>query len=130
MTDKGTVLVTGGAGFIGSHVAQQLLERGWRVRILDNFYRPDQNRLAELEGHERFEIVEGDVRYRAVVDKAMQGVDRVVHLAALAINKSVAAPTESFDVNLMGTQHVSESACEMEKASTDSCSLRSASGLR
>jgi UDP-glucose 4-epimerase len=112
MTDKGTVLVTGGAGFIGSHVAQQLLQRGWRVRILDNFYRPDQNRLAELEGHDRFEIVEGDVRYRAVVDHAMRGADRVIHLAALAINKSVAAPTESFDVNLMGTQHVAESACD------------------
>ena len=42
----------------------------------------------------------------------MSGVDRVVHLAALAINKSVAAPTESFDVNLMGTQHVAEAACE------------------
>jgi len=104
--------VTGGAGFIGSHVAQQLLQRGWRVRVLDNFYRPDHNRLADLQGHQHFEIVEGDVRYRAVVDRAMKGADRVVHLAALAINKSVAAPTESFDVNLMGTQHVVESACE------------------
>lgn len=112
MTDNGTVLVTGGAGFIGSHLTVQLLQRGWRVRIFDNFYRPDQRRVAELVGHDRLEIVEGDVRYRALVDRAMRGVDRVVHLAALAINKSVAAPTESFDVNLMGTQHVAESACE------------------
>jgi UDP-glucose 4-epimerase len=68
--------------------------------------------LVDLQDHERIEIVEGDVRYRALVDRAMRGVDRVVHLAALAINKSVAAPTESFDVNLMGTQHVAEAACE------------------
>lgn len=112
MNDRGKVLITGGAGFIGSHLARQLLERGWKVRIFDNFYRPDEDRLAELRGHEHLEIVEGDVRYRALVDRAMKGVDRVVHLAALAINKSVAAPTESFDVNLMGTQHVVESACE------------------
>ena len=112
MTENGTVLVTGGAGFIGSHLTAQLLQRGWRVRIFDNFYRPDQRRVAELAGHDRLEIVEGDVRYRAAVERAMSGVDRVVHLAALAINKSVAAPTESFDVNLMGTQHVAESACE------------------
>jgi UDP-glucose 4-epimerase len=112
MIGRGTVLVTGGAGFIGSHLAAQLLQRGWRVRVFDNFYRPDQSRLAELAGNEGLDIVEGDVRYRSVVDRAMRGADRVVHLAALAINKSVAAPTESFDVNLMGTQHVAEAACD------------------
>ena len=82
------------------------------MRVFDNFYRPDQDRLAALSGEAHFEVVEGDVRYRAMVDRAMKGVDRVVHLAALAINKSIAAPTESFDVNLLGTQHVVESACE------------------
>ena len=111
MNDDQLVLITGGAGFIGSHVARRLLDRGRRVRIFDNFYRPDVDRLAELRSHPRLEVVEGDVRYRALVDPAMRGADRVVHLAALAINKSVAAPTESFDVNLMGTQHVVESAC-------------------
>src|SRR5690349_8910421 len=112
MTTKGTVLVTGGAGFIGSHLTLQLVQRGWRVRIFDNFYRPDESRRAELVADDRVEIVEGDVRYRSLVDRAMQGVDRVVHLAALAINKSVAAPAESLDVNLMGTYHVAESACD------------------
>jgi UDP-glucose 4-epimerase len=111
MTAQRSVLVTGGAGFIGSHLTARLLGRGWRVRILDNFYRPDETRMAELVADDRVEIVEGDVRYRAVVDRAIHGVDAVVHLAALAINKSVASPSESLDVNLMGTYHVAESAC-------------------
>jgi UDP-glucose 4-epimerase len=112
MGEAKTVLVTGGAGFIGTIVTRQLLERGWRVRILDNFYRPDRTRLDALRSAAALEIIEGDVRYRAAVDRAMAGVDRVVHLAALCINKSIADPTESFEVNLLGSQHVFESAAE------------------
>lgn len=106
------MLVTGGAGFIGSIVCRRLLESGSSVRILDNFYHPDRERLDQISGHERIEIMEGDVRYRAAVDRAMRGVDRVAHLAALSTNKSVSDPSESFDVNLMGSQHVFASAGE------------------
>jgi UDP-glucose 4-epimerase len=56
------------------------------------------------------DFVEGDVRYANVVDRAMQGVDAVVHLAAVCINKSVSEPTESLDVNLLGTQNVIDAA--------------------
>ncbi len=110
MPEKGTVLVTGGAGFIGSIVCRQLIERGWRVRIFDNFYRPDRARLEAIEGHPALEVVEGDVRYREAVDRAMSGVDRVVHLAAICINKSRSSPTVSLEINLMGTEHVVASA--------------------
>jgi UDP-glucose 4-epimerase len=105
-----TVLVTGGAGFIGTRLNARLLDRGYRVRIFDNFYRADRAVLSDLLASDRVELVEGDVRYRAAVDRAMQGVDRVVHLAALCINKSQADPEESLEVNLAGSENVFASA--------------------
>lgn len=105
-----TVLVTGGLGYIGSRTVPQLLERGWRVRILDNQYRCDPavaERLARTDG---VDVIEGDVRYRGSVDKATRGVEAVIHLAAMCLNKSISDPAESLDVNLAGTQQVIESA--------------------
>lgn len=107
-----TVLVTGGLGYIGSHVVPALLDRGWRVRILDNRYRNDPAVAEELAAMDDVEVVEGDVRYRYVVDRCMNGVEAVVHLSAVCINKSISDGTESLDVNLMGTQHVMESAAQ------------------
>ena len=105
-----TVLVTGGLGYIGGHVVPDLLDRGWRVRILDNYYRSDPSAVARLTGAPGVEIIEGDVRYLNAVERAMRGSEAVVHLAAVCINKSIAEPTESLDVNLMGSQNVFESA--------------------
>ncbi|GAB4046352.1 NAD-dependent epimerase/dehydratase family protein [Catellatospora paridis] len=105
-----TVLVTGGLGYIGSHVTHDLLARGWRVRILDNYYRCDRAVAASLAKLDDVEVIEGDVRYANAVESAMQGVEAVVHLAAVCINKSVSDPTESLDVNLLGTQNVFDSA--------------------
>jgi len=107
---ESTVLVTGGLGYIGSYVVTRLVDAGWKVRIADNRYRSDpavEARLAQLDG---VEIHEVDVRYRGAVDRVMQGCEAVVHFAAVCLNKSISDPTESFDVNLMGTQHVVESA--------------------
>ena len=111
-TPKARILVTGGAGFIGTVLTRQLLDRGWGVRIFDNFSRPDRARLDALCGHDRLDVVQGDVRDRCSVDRAMAGVDLVAHLAAQCLNKSLADPCESFDVNLMGSHHVFESAAE------------------
>src|SRR4051794_41344222 len=81
MTD--TVLITGGAGFIGSHTARHLLELGYRVRALDSLdpqVHPARERPAYLEDDVDLRI--GDVRDRTAVDAALAGVDHVIHLAA------------------------------------------------
>ena len=107
---ESTVLVTGGLGFIGGFVVPDLLARGWRVRILDNRYRCDPAVAASLQTLEAVEVMEGDVRYANVVESAMRGAEAVVHLAAVCMNKSISDPTESLDVNLLGTQNVFDAA--------------------
>jgi UDP-glucose 4-epimerase len=101
-----TVLVTGGLGFIGGYVVPDLLDRGWRVRILDNLYRSDPAVVDALRAHEGVDVIQGDVRDISVVDDAVKGTRAVVHLAALCMNKSIADPAESLEVNLIGTQNV------------------------
>jgi UDP-glucose 4-epimerase len=107
---QSTVLVTGGLGYIGSHVVPDLLSRGWRVRILDNYYRSDRTVAASLKAMDNVEVIEGDVRYANAVEGAMRGVEAVVHLAAVCLNKSISDPTESLDINLLGTQNVLDAA--------------------
>jgi UDP-glucose 4-epimerase len=107
---ESTVLVTGGLGFIGGNVVPDLLSRGWRVRILDNFYRCDPAVVSALRAREGVEVIEGDIRYANVVENAVRGAEAVVHLAALCMNKSISDPTESLDVNLLGSQNVFDAA--------------------
>ncbi|MCE9644870.1 MAG: SDR family NAD(P)-dependent oxidoreductase [Chloroflexi bacterium] len=93
-------LVTGGAGFIGSHIAGTLLKQGVHVRILDNF---SSGRYANLKGFE-VEIVEGDLRDASRVREAVQGVDVIFHEAAfVSVPESMEKPQECFDVNVTGT---------------------------
>jgi UDP-glucuronate 4-epimerase len=107
-----TVLITGGAGFIGSHLGARLLQEGCSVRVLDNldpFYDPalKRNNLALLAtaGGRRFQFVEGDIRDPAACREALQGADAVVHLAALAgVRPSIQDPVRYCDVNVTGTQ--------------------------
>jgi len=104
------VLVTGGLGYIGSHVVHDLVARGWRVRVLDNRYRSNPQVAAQVAALPGVEVIEGDVRYAHMVEAAVRGVEAIVHLAAVCMNKSIADPTESLDVNLMGTQNVLDAA--------------------
>jgi UDP-glucuronate 4-epimerase len=107
------VVVTGAAGFIGSHLCQRLLARGDRVVGLDNFDafypRPVKERnLVPARGHSGFSLVEGDVRDDAAVERALaaagSGVDAVVHLAALAgVRPSLVQSERFYDVNVMGS---------------------------
>jgi len=106
------ILVTGGAGFIGSHVVRALLGRGVEVCVLDNldpFYDPriKRRRLDELasEGGDRFTFHEGDLRDTSACAGAAEGVDGVIHLAALAgVRPSIQDPVRYMDVNVTGTQ--------------------------
>ncbi|MBP9027377.1 MAG: SDR family NAD(P)-dependent oxidoreductase, partial [Phycisphaerae bacterium] len=97
-----TYLVTGGAGFIGSHVVRGLLKRGAAVRVLDNLSTGKRANLAEVERD--IELVEGDIRDQETVKRCMKGVAGVLHLAARAsVPRSVAHPFEANDVNVTGT---------------------------
>jgi nucleoside-diphosphate-sugar epimerase len=105
-------LVTGGAGFIGSHLVEALLRRGEAVVVLDNFATGRRENLdAALEarrpGAPEPIVVEGDVREPAVVRQAMSGVTHVLHQAALAsVPRSIAEPVASHEVNATGTLHL------------------------
>jgi nucleoside-diphosphate-sugar epimerase len=95
-------LVTGGAGFIGSHIAEKLVEEGHDVRVFDNFSTGKRDNVAPFAG--RCAIVEGDVRDAGAVDEAVRGVDLVIHQAALAsVPRSINDPVSTNEVNVEGT---------------------------
>ena len=102
------VLITGGAGFIGSHTADALLSQGFAVRVLDNFSNGKHANLdASALANGRLALVEGDMRDAAVTDAAVNGVDAVLHLAAqVSVPRSVADPVESSTHNIAGFLNV------------------------
>ncbi|MBI4386153.1 MAG: SDR family oxidoreductase [Elusimicrobia bacterium] len=98
-------LVTGGAGFIGSHIAEALLRRGKRVRILDNFSTGKREHIDSFR--DKLEIVTGDLADLSVCRRSVQDVDFVIHQAAIrSVPKSVDNPTASHDANATGTLHM------------------------
>lgn len=97
-----TFLVTGGAGFIGSHIATALVKRGDQVRVLDNLLTGHKSNLEHLKG--KVDFIEGDVADATAVAKAVAGVDCIFHEAALAsVPRSVAAPLDTNSVCVTGT---------------------------
>ncbi|PYN36358.1 MAG: LPS biosynthesis protein WbpP [Candidatus Rokuibacteriota bacterium] len=105
-------LVTGGAGFIGSHLVERLLADGARVRVLDNFSTGARSNLpfAKAFGR-RLEVVRGDIRQRGVVERATRGVRVVFHQAAMrSVPRSVKDPLGANANNVTGTLHVLEAA--------------------
>lgn len=107
-----TVLITGGAGFIGTNLANRFASAGHRVRIFDNLNRVgvEQNLQWLLEGHsDRIEFHHEDVRDLAAVKNAVSGVQIVYHLAAqVAVTTSLINPVEDFEINTRGTLNVLE----------------------
>jgi len=100
-------LITGGAGFIGSHIAQTLLARGETVRILDNFSTGKRENIEVLTkqfGPKQLEILEGDVRDASRVKEAVAGIEIIFHEAAfVSVPQSMDEPQNCFDVNITGT---------------------------
>lgn len=100
----GKVLVTGGAGFIGSHIVDGLLDDGIKVRVIDDLSTGDKSNIKQHENNSDFEFVHGDIRDFDAVKKVVTGVDAVVHEAALvSVTKSVENPLLSNHINVIGS---------------------------
>jgi UDP-glucose 4-epimerase len=101
------VLITGGAGFIGSHLAERFLAAGDRVRVIDNLTTGRHENLAGLEGYSDLEVVTGDITDEALVDRLVQESDVVFHLAAaVGVKLILADAIGSFRTNVIGTENV------------------------
>jgi len=111
MSDK-KVFFTGGAGFIGMHVIPILLDRGYSVRIYDNMGRGDREQVNELLKTGKVELIEKDVRYGGGVREAIRGCTHAIHFATVSINKSIADPHESIDINMTGNHNVFAAAAD------------------
>jgi len=108
------VFITGGAGFIGSHLADALVARGDAVTILDNMSTGSASNIAHLEG--KVEIIKGDIRDVATVEKAMTIADLVLHMAAaLGVNTILESPIESVATNFTGSEVVLQAATKLGK---------------
>ena len=105
------LLITGGAGFIGSHLCDFFVARGERVVCLDNFFTGSITNIRHLLDKRNFKIIKGDVRDRELLDKQTRDVDAILHLAAqIHVDRSYIEPELTWDVNVRGTQNVLESA--------------------
>ncbi|MFH1422088.1 MAG: SDR family oxidoreductase [Planctomycetota bacterium] len=104
-------LVTGGAGFIGSHIVELLLQKGHEVCVFDNFSSGKEENLSFADN--KIKIIKADVRDSRSLAQATKGMDYIVHEAALpSVSKSVEAPVTSTEINLMGTLNVLAAAKE------------------
>ena len=105
------VVITGGAGFIGSHIADQILAAGAaQVVVIDDLVRGSRENLASALATGRTTLVEGDIRDRALVHRLTAGADIVFHQAALRITHCAAEPQRAVEVMIAGTQHVLDAA--------------------
>jgi len=110
-------LITGGAGFIGSNIAEQLIKQGNFVRVLDNFCSGKEENLEFVKGlgHDKFELIKGDIRDKAACEQACMGMDYVLHQAGLrSVPKSLEDPESYNDVNINGTLFLLQ-ACAKQK---------------
>ena len=108
------VLITGGAGFIGSHLADHYVAKGDRVAILDNFSTGSKENITHLAG--KIQTTDGDIRNVDLVEKLTQDVDLVLHMAAaLGVNTILESPLESMSTNITGSEVVLNAAAKFNK---------------
>ena len=111
MTDKPISIVTGGAGFIGSHMVDLLIDRGHRVRVIDDFRGGHEKNLIHLAGSPDLQVARKDIRDIEADDPLFNGVTWVFHFAGIGdIVPSIQAPADYMDVNVQGTVKVLEAA--------------------
>ena len=104
-------LITGGAGFIGSHLSESLIRRGDSVLILDNLTTGNVSNITELLANTNFQMIEGSILDRPLVNQAVQSCDHVLHLAAaVGVFNIVNKPIESLNINIKGTENILEAA--------------------
>lgn len=109
---NGKLLITGGAGFIGTHLAERLVPKT-KLVLFDNMRRDSLSHVPELKEHRNVSFLNGDVLDRKSVDKALSGVSAVVHLAAIAgVSSYYERPLETLRVNLLGTVNLLEASAE------------------
>ena len=100
-------LITGGAGFIGSHLCERILNMGHFVVCLDNFYNGNLNNIRGLFNHENFYFVEGSILDHELLKELAIDCDYIFHLAAqIHVEKSIIRPAETLEINLQGTKNV------------------------
>ena len=110
-----TTLVTGAAGFVGSHLVEALLQRDIRVVGFDNFSTGSRQNLANALLQDEFTLIEGDIRDAKAVEEACKGCEVVFHLAAVTqVSESIRDPQKYTDINVTGTQNVLTGAVRAE----------------
>lgn len=103
MNSTHSVLITGGAGFIGSNLCEMLLEKGFRVVCLDNFATGRRSNISAFLAHSSFRLIEGDIRSIDTCREAVEGIDSVLHQAALgSVPRSINDPVTTNEVNIGG----------------------------
>ena len=118
-------LITGGAGFVGSHLTDALLAEGHSVIVLDDFSTGNRRNLAHHQGNPSLEIVEGSILDEALVEDLTKKADRVLHLAAaVGVFNIVQKPLQSLRTNIKGSENVFESALKFKKPVLDRKSTR------
>jgi len=110
------ILVTGGAGFIGSHLAEKLLESGHEVFIIDNLWTGKLDNLSKIQNHKRLHLVVNTILDESVMNELIFKVDHVYHLAAaVGVKKIMDHPVETLDINVKGTEMVLRLANQFKK---------------
>jgi UDP-glucose 4-epimerase len=108
------VLVTGGSGFIGSHLVDRLLHDGYDVCVVDNFFSSSIKNLSHIHAHQNFHFIQGDIRDLSVLSEAFNNIDAVFHYAAQRnVAASIRDPRLTHEINVTGTLNVLQKSFEL-----------------